>query len=154
MKWKAGQQRSQYRGEKRKKKAKSYFLMQNPLFKCTKNVTYHLPLHEKRGQANFKTKRNFNYNRKQRILWLLYSGRLDMIKKKKSLDDLSNCQKCSLCQGQQFTLKVQRNQLPIVFPPFGERGRNGTVRAADSSQLIFKVSNRCSQVTEEEIFVT
>lgn len=38
--------------------------MQNPLFKCTKNVTYHLPLHEKRSQANFKTKRNFNYNRK------------------------------------------------------------------------------------------
>lgn len=46
------------------KKAKPYFLMQNPLFKCTKNVTYNLPLHEKRGQANFKTKRNFNYNRK------------------------------------------------------------------------------------------
>lgn len=38
--------------------------MQNPLFKCTKNVTYHLPLHEKRGQANFKTKMNFNYIRK------------------------------------------------------------------------------------------
>lgn len=31
--------------------------MQNPLFKCTKNVTYHLPLQVKRGQANFKNKK-------------------------------------------------------------------------------------------------
>lgn len=30
----------------------------NPLFKCKKTVTYHLPLC-KEGQANFKTKSNF-----------------------------------------------------------------------------------------------
>lgn len=51
-----------------KEKKQTLLLMQNPLFKCTKNVTYHLPLHEKRGHANFKTKRNFNYNRKKNTL--------------------------------------------------------------------------------------
>lgn len=30
--------------------------MQNPLFKCTKNVTYNLPLREKRGKQTSKQK--------------------------------------------------------------------------------------------------